>query len=269
MDITQHAVIPLWPKGAPGSESWDQVETETNLPSGMRVIHNVTQPSLTVYPAEKPNGAAVIVAPGGAWHFLAIEHEGRQVAAWLAERGITAFILKYRLMRTSAEPQKDVDDFFANRGAKDAEMAALMKMTLADARQAVRIVRQRAAEWGIDPHKIGFMGFSAGGGVTTQIALHYTPDSRPDFAAPIYAAVFRAVKARPDAPPLFGLCAADDEMASRANQILYKAWKAASCPVEMHIYQSGGHGFGMNKKDLPCDTWIERFEDWLRGMGIV
>jgi acetyl esterase/lipase len=162
-----------------------------------------------------------------------------------------------------------VDAFFASRGAKDAEMAALMRMTLADARQAVRIVRRRADEWGVNPHKIGFMGFSAGGGVTTQIALHYTPDSRPDYVAPIYAAVFRAVKARPDAPPLFGLCAADDEMASRANLILYKAWKAANCPVEMHIYQSGGHGFGMNKKGLPSDTWIERFEDWLRGMGIV
>jgi len=270
MESTQHLVIPLWPDGAPGSETWEQVERETVMPEWhMPLVHNVTQPSLTVYPAERPNGAAVIVAPGGAFHFLAIEHEGRQVAEWLSAHGITAFILKYRVLPTSAEPWKDASEFMADRASREAEMRALMPMTHADAGQAVRIVRRRAAEWGIDANKIGFMGFSAGGMVTAQIALDYTPETRPDFAAPIYGAVFEEVAAPPDAPPLFLLCAQDDEMASRASLLMYSAWKTAKRPVEMHIYAAGGHGFGMRKIGLPCDTWIERFADWLKGMGIA
>jgi acetyl esterase/lipase len=262
----RQAVIPLWPDGAPGTETWDQIEEETSLSDGLRVVRNVTQPSLTVYPAAKPNGTAVIIAPGGAWHFLAIEHEGRQVAAWLAARGITAFILKYRLLRTGADVQKEIAEFVSNRVSRQAEMATLMPMTQADAQQAVRIVRQRAAEWGVDQRKIGIMGFSAGGGVTTQVALNYTADCRPDFAAPIYAAVFEEVTAPADAPPLFLLCTATDEMASRASLLLYSAWKAAQRPVEMHIYAKGDHGFGMTPFNLPADTWIERFEDWIKGL---
>jgi acetyl esterase/lipase len=267
MTTTQHIVIPLFPQGAPGSEGWDQVEEETCLPDGLPIVRNVTQPSLTVYPAKNPNGTAVIIAPGGAWHFLAIEHEGRQVAEWLAERGITAFILKYRLFRTGPNIQADLDAFFADRGSREPEMRVMLKLTRADAQQAVRIVRQRAAEWGVDPQRIGFMGFSAGGGVTDQIARNYTPDSRPDFAAPIYAAVFTEVQAPADAPPLFLLCAEDDEMAVNGSLILHKAWRAAKRPVEMHIYASGGHGFAMKKLDLPVDSWIERFEEWVRAVN--
>ncbi len=264
-----NAVIPLWPGGAPGTTGWDQVEEEMSLPDGLRVVRNVTQPSLTVYPAERPNGTAVIVAPGGAWHFLAIEHEGRQVAAWLAARGVTTFILKYRLLRTGADVQKEIAEFISNRVSRQAEMATLLQMTEADAQQAVRIVRQRAAEWGVDQRKVGIMGFSAGGGVTTQVALNHADDCRPDFAAPIYAAVFEEVIAPADAPPLFLLCTAADEMASRASLLLYSAWKAARRPVEMHIYSIGDHGFGMTPHNLPADTWIERFADWLQGQGLL
>jgi acetyl esterase/lipase len=269
MDTTQEMVIPLWPEGAAGSEDWDQVEEATTRPDGLPIVRNITQPSLIVYPAEKPNGAAVIVAPGGAWHFVAIEHEGREVAKWFAARGITVFILKYRLLRTGDNLEKELEDFFKHDPAKEAQLQALKSLNLADARQAMRIVRQRATEWGVEPHKIGFMGFSAGGGVTTQIALEYTPDCRPDFAAPIYPAVFEEVKAPVDAPPLFLLCAQDDAMATHASMFLYSAWSAVHRPVELHIYASGGHGFGMYKKNLPVDTWIERMEEWLKGLKIV
>ena len=269
MAIMQPAVIPLWSDKAASSAPGEPIEEETTLSNGLPIVRNVTRPSLTVYPAERPNGAAVIVAPGGAWHFLAIEHEGRQVADWLTARGITTFILKYRLLRTGSDVEKELRDFFANRESRRAELQALQAKTLADAQQAMRIVRQRAAEWRLDTNRIGFMGFSAGGGVTTQIALDDTPDCRPDFAAPIYAAVFDEVQAPTDAPPLFLLCTAGDEMASRASLILYSAWKAAKRPVEMHIYAKGEHGFGMTKVGQPADTWIERFEDWLKGMGVV
>ncbi len=269
MNTTQHMVIPLWPEGAPGSESWTQVEEEALMPGwNMPYVRNITQPSLIFYPAEKPNGAAVIVAPGGAYHFLAIEHEGRQVAEYLSSYGTTAFILKYRVLRTGDNIQKEMDDFMTRRNPREADMATLMAMTLADAQQAMRIVRQRADEWGVDTRKIGFMGFSAGGMVTSQIALNFTPETRPDFAAPIYGAIFEEVVAPPDAPPLFLLCAQDDEMASHGSLLMYSAWKTAKRPVEMHIYASGGHGFGMRKLGQPSDTWIERFVDWMKGLGM-
>lgn len=270
MTTAQQLVIPLWPDGAPGSETWDQVENEI-VPPGwdLPIVHNISQPSLTVYPAEKPNGAAVIVAPGGGFHFLSIAHEGRQVAEWLNARGITTFILNYRLLRTSAEPWKDINEFMVNPAAHESEMQALRVMTHADAGQAMCIVCQRAAEWGVDPAKVGFLGFSAGGLVTTQIALDNTAETRPAFAAPIYGAIFVEVVAPPDAPPLFLACAQDDEMASHGSLLMYSSWKAAKRPVEMHIYAKGGHGFGMNKRGLPCDSWIERFEDWLKGIEMI
>ncbi len=269
MEATQHTAIPLWPDGPVGSEGWNQPEEELEPHPGMLGVRNVTQPSLLVYPADKPNGAAVIVAPGGAWHFLAIDHEGYQVAEWLAAHGITAFILKYRLIQTGADMAQQVGAFMASVEARKAGLQAIEPLTLADAQQAVRIVRQRAAEWDVDPGKIGFMGFSAGGGVTTQVTTNYTPDCRPDFAAPIYPAVFEDVVAPADAPPLFLLCAAADRMAVDANMILYRAWEAVQRPVEMHIYAHGDHGFGMFKKGLPSDTWIERFTDWMKGLGMV
>ncbi len=113
------------------------------------------------------------------------------------------------------------------------------------------------------------MGFSAGGAVTTTTALQPHPEDRPDFAAVIYGAVFEEVKAPPAAPPLFALCAADDQMAVTGSQYLFKAWKAADRPVEMHIYAKGGHGFGMTPHGLPTDTWIERFTDWLRSLELL
>jgi acetyl esterase/lipase len=113
------------------------------------------------------------------------------------------------------------------------------------------------------------MGFSAGGGVTAQAVLYTAPESRPDFAAPIYAAVFDEVKAPADAPPLFLLCTDNDEMASRASMLLYDAWKDVKRPVELHIYAQGEHGFGMKQYGLPADTWIERFADWMKGLGYL
>ncbi len=264
--------MPKWklrPAGVPGSEHWTQTEEETTLPDGLPIVRNVTRPTLTVYPAVNPSGAAVIVAPGGAWHFLAIEHEGTQVAEWLAARGITAFLLRYRLIQTGADMQKDMGEFFSNAETRAAKMAEVLPLTLADAEQAVRIVRQRAGEWGVDPQRIGFMGFSAGGGVTAQAVLYTAPDGRPDFAAPIYPAIFDEVKAPADAPPLFVLCTDNDEMAWRAGMLLHSAWKAVKRPFELHIYAQGEHGFGMRKLNLPVDTWIERFYDWLKGMGFL
>jgi acetyl esterase/lipase len=266
----ENEVIMLWPEGAPGSEDWTQVEEETILPPSLKVVRNVTQPSLTVYPpdSDQANGSAVIICPGGSWHFLSIDMEGTDVARWLAERGVTVFVLRYRLVRTGESLAAEWNEDLIDRARKNGLLQALLPLSYADGGQAIRTVRERAAQWGILPDRVGMMGFSAGGDLTAKAALYNDPECRPDFAAPIYAAVFEEVVAPPDAPPLFLLCANDDDMGTAASLRLYSAWKAANRPVEMHIYSKGGHGFGMTRQGLPSDTWIERFGDWLKGQGL-
>jgi acetyl esterase/lipase len=152
-------------------------------------------------------------------------------------------------------------------------MAALVEplfpLITGDGCQAVRLLRESAAGWGIDPQRIGIMGFSAGGMVALSTALHYAPSSRPNFAAPIYSAPPPDIPIPADAPPLFLLCAADDDMASAVSTRFYTEWRAAGRPVELHIYAKGGHGFGMNQSGLPSDFWIERFADWLQALGFL
>lgn len=264
-----HPVIPLFPAGAPGSEAWDQKEEIVFMKEidGLKVIRNVTQPTLTVYQPEDPNGTAVIVCPGGAYHFLAIDLEGTDIARWLNEGGITVFILKYRLLRTGGHFEEEVWMRMHDPEQMEAAMRPYRPLILADGQQAVRLVRQQAAEWGIDPRRIGMMGFSAGGMLTASVALQHDLASRPDFAAPIYAAPPEVVPVPEDAPPLFLLCAADDDMASEVSTRLYAAWKAAGRPVELHIYSQGGHGFGLRQRGFPSDHWMERFADWLKTLG--
>jgi acetyl esterase/lipase len=261
-------VIPLFPQGAPGSESWGQVESPATLPDGLNVVRNVTQPSLIAFLPDPytATGESVIVCPGGAWIFLAVEHEGSQVAHWLNSNGVAVFMLKYRLLETDA-------DFPASAVAKmqdHEKFQALRKplepLVLADAQQAVRLVRSRAAEWGLSPQRIGMLGFSAGGMVTANLALQHTADCRPDFAAVIYGAPNAGLPAPHAAPPLFLLYAQDDEMADGVSRKLYADWKAGGHPVEMHVYAKGGHGFGMHQQGLPCDHWIERFYEWMKSL---
>jgi len=267
---SQPFIIPLWPDGAPGSEGWSQQEQISAMPQGgLKVIRNVSRPTLTAFLPEPKlaNGTAVIVCPGGAFHFLAYEHEGTQVAAWLNAHGIAAFMLKYRLIPTGDNFAAEVQERLADRAKMAGPMQALAPLILADAQQSVRLVRQRAAEWGIRPDRIGVMGFSAGGGVTMAVTLHHDAGSRPDFAAPIYAAHFGEVVVPADAPPLFLVHASDDPLIPvTISTATYAAWHAAGKPAELHIYEKGGHGFGMRKLGLPVDGWIERFGEWLEGV---
>ena len=246
----QSTVIPVWPGAAPGSEDWTYAERVAYNPPDIRLVLNVTRPTLTVglpNPAigDRPaTGAAVVVCPGGAFHVLAMDHEGLEVAQWLNARGIAAFVLKYWLIHTGDDFQADVD---ANLGDRS-KMASLMKtmspMILADGQQAVRLMRRRAVEWGIAPDRIGMMGFSAGSTVTLMVATQHDAESWPDFAAAIYGG--RGEDPVPtDAPPLFILCAGDDPIAAPGAVPLYERWKSAGFPPELHIYAQGGHGFGM------------------------
>lgn len=262
--------IALWPAGAPGSEDWDQAEEEVAFPN-FKVVRNVTRPTLTAYFPDlaAANGTAVIICPGGAFHFLACEHEGRDVARWLTERGVAAFVLKYRVARTGDDFPGVVEKTLNDTEKMAALMQSLYPLINADGLQAVRMVRAHASEWGLAPGRIGIMGFSAGGVVTANVARLYDASSRPDFAAPIYSAPPPEAPIPADAPPLFILCADDDEMASAVSQQLYAEWKTRKHPVELHIYAGGGHGFGMLKQGLPSDSWIDRFGDWLGGLGFL
>lgn len=281
----QQIVIPVWPGAAPGSENWTQKEVDY-LSGKSNMVRNVVTPTLTAYLPEKSKatGTAVIVCPGGGFHFLSWDSEGLDVAKWLQERGVAAFVLKYRLLdtgATEAEFQKHLDVLFGRRPAfaeesdtagrqkEAAERKAIAGLAAADGRQAMKVVRQRASEWGIAPDRIGILGFSAGGAVTMGVVMEHDADSRPNFAAPIYGGSTGNAAVPADAPPLFILVANDDTGASVGSAKLYSEWKTAGKSAELHIYSKGGHGFGMNKRGLPVDSWIERFGDWLGVQGYL
>jgi len=285
----QKTVVMLWPNGAPGSENWTQQEVEYPMGnSGARGVRNVTKPSITVYlpAAGSGSGTSVIVAPGGAFRMLSWDAEGTMVADWLQQHGVAAFVLKYRLTDTGTDeqfaqsqarggaggagrgagaPGRSGAAANAGRGGAPGGQAAIRAMSAADGLQAIKIVREHAAEWRIDPKKVGMMGFSAGGYVVVQAALEHTAETRPDFVASIYGCCFTAadVKVPDDVPPIFFLHAYNDPV-SASSPSLFLAWKAANKPAELHTYAAGGHGFGMPKHDFPTDGWIERFGDWLR-----
>jgi acetyl esterase/lipase len=268
--------IPLYQGSAPGSEDWDYSEVE-ELPAPPAMIggvRNVTRPVLIPYLPEpkSANGTAIIICPGGAFHGLAIYHEGYDVARWLQERGVVAFVLKYRVIHTPADPDEyasqmkllRVKPFEENEQHIEKVTREVRPLAVADGLQSVKLVRARAAEWGIHPDRIGILGFSAGGYVAASAALNFDAENRPDFAGVIYGALVKDIKVPPDAPPLFMALTNNDEVAVGPSLELYSAWRRSGHPVELHVYARGDHGFGMNRQGLPSDGWIERFWDWLQ-----
>ena len=272
----QPEVIPLWPNGAPGSEDWTQQEQETFAPPpiSFRTVRNVTQPTLTAFLPHPTvaTGTAVVICPGGAFHSLAIDHEGMDVARWLSTRGVAAFVLKYRLLPTEVSDedfQRRVEETLLGLNKMREVTRQIGPLAIADGQQAMKVVRQRASKWRIDPNRIGIMGFSAGGRVTIGVVLEHDVESRPNFAASIYGALWEDLAVPAGAPPLFIALANDDELAVDPGVALYCAWRAAGQSVELHIYAQGGHGFGMRKQGLPADHWIDRFGAWLQVQGFM
>ena len=260
-------VIPLYPGAAPGSENWNYEEKETIGPQDtLRRISNITHPTLTAYLPDSAlaNGTAVIVCPGGGFRYLAIDHEGTDVAHWLNSIGITAFVLKYRVMRTGDPDEHDPAKMATRR-------KELIPLAIADGQQAVRLVRSHGADWNIASDRIVLLGFSAGGYVVAGVALQHDAQSRPDYVAPIYPGTPDDVTAPADAPPMFIVQADDDKTVPPLDHSirLYQAWKKAGIAAEMHIYSRGGHGFGLRKRNLPVDTWTDRFRDWLDVQGLL
>jgi len=266
-------VIRLYSGAAPGSESWKHAEQEYFSPIfNTQVVTNVVNPTLTRFaPApENANGTAVIICPGGGFHALSINSEGVDVAKWLNGKGVTAFVLRYRLVPTGKDGV--VEMIAKKRDKVDEDMRAAYPLALADGLAAMKYVREHATDLGVSPTRIGFMGFSAGGTLTTGVALNYTAESRPDFVAPIYAylGVIGEADAPKDAPPLFALAASNDPLGLAPDSVkLYSKWLAAKKSAELHMYAKGGHGFGMKKQNMPSDQWIERFGDWLESQSLL
>jgi len=263
-------VLPLWAGGAPGSENMTdrkEVLTQPSKPGDSLKVSNIHNPAVIIYlpPKEKATGAAMIVAPGGGHRFLSIDTEGTNVAEWLNSVGVAAFVLKYRLAREPDSPYKvDVHPF-------------------ADVQRAIRTVRARSAEWNVNPAKVGVMGFSAGGEVAVMASTRYDAgradaadvierqSSKPDYQILIYPGI-RAenVHVTKDTPPTFMLCADNDKGPSLAIPALYLELKKAGVPAELHIYNSGGHGFGYRPGAMPVikSTWVLRLQDWMSDIGM-
>jgi len=270
-------VLPLYSGSAPGSEHATQHEIRSPV-LGEERVRNVTHPTLTAYlPTDnQATGTAVVIAPGGGFLMLSIQSEGEQVAKWLAARGIAAFVLKYRLNPTpddGAAFQEQLLELM--QSARDQDTAKSVgktegaKQAMADGLEAVRLVRQHAAEFGVSPDRIGFLGFSAGGMIAMNLATTYGADSRPNFVGSIYGALPEDHAVPEDAPPLFLAVAADDPLLAGASAPIFTAWRAKNKQAEMHVFQHGGHGFGLKQTGNSSDHWIDEFKWWMQSQGLL
>lgn len=268
----QEKVVRLYEGPAPGSETWTHTEKESRSERGGVRAWNVVNATLTVFPADptNANGTAVVICPGGAFFQLSMNSEGSDVARWLNTKGVSCFVLKYRLVEAKTEdPMREA----FTHGDLGPIVAPVVPLAMADGLAAIKHVRRNAKDYGVNPQRIGIMGFSAGGTVASSVAYNYTPETRPDFVAPIYLAYGWTIKTNgvpADAPPMFILAATDDQLKLASHSVdLYRDWMAAKKPVELHMFAKGGHGFGMRKQNLPTDGWIERFADWLGHQGLL
>ncbi len=274
--IQAQQVIQLYPGKAPGSETWNWSEKTLEKNAwNTTVVFNVATPTLTVYkPATgKANGTAIVIAPGGGFQALSINSEGIDVAKWAVEKGITAFVLKYRLNKTESEdPVAEFMQGLSNPAMAKKINDTIIPMCIADGRKAIEYVRTNAKTYGIDPNKIGIIGFSAGGTVTLGATLGYDAINKPNFSAPIYpySTYFKDIIVPADAPPIFICVATDDSFGfAPSSADLYNTWIKAKKGAELHIFSTGGHGFGMRKQNLPSDQWINLFGDWLTQTGMM
>ena len=274
-----HVTLDLWPHGAPGVKASagpeiDATTAKDNVIAGKPVIRlgNVTSPTITLYtPSGKNTGAAVVVFPGGSYHILAIDLEGTEVCDWLTSRGITCVLLKYRVPDSGPYPKSPA--------------------ALQDAQRALGMVRAHAAEWNIDPHRVGVLGFSAGAHLSAALSTHFAQrlydrvddadqlSCRPDFAVIIYPGYLAMaeqnfapnaeIKVTSETPPSFILQAENDPVHVENSTVYFLALKNAKVPTELHIYAEGGHGYGLRRTELPVTSWPHLVETWLQTLHVI
>jgi acetyl esterase/lipase len=257
--------------GATAQESWHKQY-------GSLFARNVTVATLTPYLPDpsKASGAAVVVAPGGGFRTLSMENEGSNVAKALAAKGVAAFVLKYRLVQTPADMpgfEQSMRQMFSGAAARPPRpstpdaMAASIAPQLEDARAAFALIRKRASEWHVDPDRIGMVGFSAGAMLTVTTALA-GQDAKPAFIGDIYGPM-GTMSVPADAPPMFVAVAIDDPLFGGGEIGIVKSWIAAKRPVELHLFERGGHGFGMYPKETTSTGWFDEFVRWLGMHGML
>ena len=286
-----HAQVPIWPGAVPDAQPAtvpENTATDTDtkdLVAGRPWVYveNVSRPTMTVYsPKGKNTGAAVVVFPGGGYQILAIDLEGTEVCDWLTSKGITCVLLKYRVPNTGPHWEKQCD----------CQVNPNAPMALEDAQRTLGLVRFHAAEWHIDPHKVGVLGFSAGGHLVADISTHFDKrlypivdaadkeSCRPDFAVALYPGHLwissKSFELNPEVPvtgqtpPTFLLQAENDPVDSVNNSLVYYiALKKAGVRVEMHLYAQGGHAFGLRRTKFPITRWPELVETWLWTIGMI
>ena len=266
--------LDLWPAKVPGEIKDLPPEGLMEAKPGQITVArlaNVSKPQISVYRAEKPNGACVVVAPGGGYSILAIEHEGTDVATWLNSLGVTAVVLKYRVPK---------------REKQSPENLAMLQ----DAQRAIGLVRSHAKEWGIDANRVGMLGFSAGGHLTATLCTNYTKrlydavddadtlSCKPDFGVLVYpgglvekdtVTLKAEIAVNKESPPVFFAHASDDPVSSENSIGMYRALKASGVPAELHLYASGGHGFGMRAGKGPASDWPKRCAEWMTARGYL
>ncbi len=278
-------VLSVWPGKAPGDSGVGQYgpipQEHVRPPSGspttnVKWLTDVTKPTIMVFrpPKDRNTGAAMLVCPGGGYWDLAWDLEGTEVAAWLAEAGITGVVLKYRVPRRKGEPER-----------------LPASGPLMDAQRALSLVRSKAQEWGIDPDRIGIGGFSAGGHLALATATNFDERAyegidaidkvscRPNFAVAVYpgylvkketGALSPIIHIPAKTPPIFLAHASEDKISDAENSvIMYLALKKCGIPTELHVYETGGHGWGVRKSDKPCSEWADRCMAWLRNLGML
>lgn len=276
--INAQETIKLYQGKAPGSENWTQ--TEAQMYSDLfktEVVYNVTDPSLLVYQVPKGvknTGTAIVIAPGGGFQSLSINREGKELAEMLSKKGITAFVLKYRLNKTETnDPAREMMDKLKDRAAFEKNSLATIQLAAQDGKNALKYVRSNASKYGIDTKKVGIIGFSAGSTVAMETVLDNTKDQLPDFAANIYGGPRLELLSIPVPEkkiPMFICAASDDQLKLAPRSIqMYNKWLDAGQTVELHMYSKGGHGFGTGKQNLPVDSWETRFEEWLTLEGFL
>ena len=283
-----HEPVPIWPGTPPGARPGPDLEKASAVAKPVAgrpwlAISDVSRPTMTVYsPGGKNTGVAVLVFPGGGYQILAIDLEGTEVCDWLTSRGITCVLLKYRVPDSGPHWVE----------ACKCQVKPKVPAALQDAQRTLGLLRLHAAEWHIDPHRVGVLGFSAGGHLAADISTHfdrraYTPvdaadreRARPDFAVLIYPGHLwvpgKGFALNPDirvthaTPPTFLLMAEDDSV-DYVNQVLayYPALKNAGVPAEMHLYAKGGHAFGLRRTTFPITAWPELVEKWLATIGMI
>jgi acetyl esterase/lipase len=269
----ERLTLDVWPAAAPGETEARGEEKLEEQKTGQREVKrltNISKPTLTFFrpPRERDTGTAVVICPGGGYHILAMDLEGEEVATWLNSIGVTGIVLKYRVPRKEGKPPHEAP--------------------LQDAQRAMSLVRSRASEWDIAPDRIGILGFSAGGHLSAATSTNFDQrkydaldavdqeSCRPDFTVLVYPAYLLTegklspeIRVAKDSPPTFFAHAYDDGIGPENSIAMFTALKQSGVPAELHVYASGGHGFGLRPSEHPASTWPKRCEEWMRSRGLI